>query len=288
MIKESTIIDSILIYLPMFTNAFPRILSIALLCAFFKIYGIVPFIIIFIILSLICWKDWINESKQKLFLGLVTCLMSPCLVINDYSFFFMKISIIGNIFYLVTIWMMYALLKKDVMNSKSTTIFECVNITNLPSFNMTNRCLKMPEIGSNVECQEGFWSVTDNFQQRANVSLNKIFLTTVCPIGYEQWHYLFIMLMIITSFFLIGFLSTYFLHQYLDAIWKMKNFNIWKERDRFWLEDLKKFLYGNGNVDGTNEKLLNQYNKTLIEMCVDSKLHSLVKVNIKTNQIRVK
>ena len=140
--------------------------------------------------------------------------MSPCLVINDYSFFFMKISIIGNIFYLVTIWMMYALLKTDVMNPKSTTIFECVNITNLPSFNMTNRCLKMPEIGSNVECQEGFWSVTDNFQQRANVSLDKIFLITVCPIGYDQWYYLFIMLMIITSFFLIGFLSTYFLHQY--------------------------------------------------------------------------
>ena len=180
---------------------------------------------------------------------------------------------------------MYALLKTNVMNPSSTTIFECVNITDLP--NITNRCLKLPENGT-MECEEGFWSITDNFKQKTNISLDKIFLTTVCPIGYDQWYYLFIMLMIITSFFLIGFLSTYFLHQYLDAIWKMKNFNIWKERDRFWLEDLKKFLYGNGNVDGTNEKLLNQYNKTLIEMCVDSKLHSLVKVNIKTNQIRVK
>ena len=84
----------------MFTNAFPRILSISLLCAFFKMFGIIPLIIIFIILSVICWKEWINESNQKIFLGLVTCLISPCLVINDYSFFFMKISIIGNICYL--------------------------------------------------------------------------------------------------------------------------------------------------------------------------------------------
>ena len=79
---------------------------------------------------------------------------------------------------------------------------------------------------------------------------------------------------------MIGFFSVYFLHRYLDAIWKMKKFNIWKERDRFWLDDLKMFLNGNENLDRTNEKLLNQYNKTLIEICVESKLHSVVKVNI--------
>ena len=140
MIKEPTIIDSILIYLPMFANAFPRILSIALLCAFFKIYGIFPFIIIFIILSLICWKDWINESRQKIFLGLVTCLMSPCLVINDYSIFYMKISVTGNVLYLVTIWMSYALLKTNIIDPMSTTIFECIN-TNLPNLNTTNLSL---------------------------------------------------------------------------------------------------------------------------------------------------
>ena len=107
---------------------------------------------VFVLLAITAWNDWKKQSQQMVFLGLVTSLYSPCLIIDDYSYFFLKIGMLGNSLYIILTWMLYAFIKNNIASyafttkyltsSRRSTLFQCFFAESNASFNSTKTCLE--------------------------------------------------------------------------------------------------------------------------------------------------
>ena len=148
----------------MLCNILPRMLVIAILFALHTLLGIIPLVAIFIILVIAAFNDWKIQRKQTVLLALFTSLFCPCLIIDDYSTYFLRNGLLVNVLYLFLIWMVYFFTKFDLVNfafsikakrknfadntttlisPRKTTTFQCFYADDL-DIKHTLRCVKNP------------------------------------------------------------------------------------------------------------------------------------------------
>ena len=124
----------------MLSSTIPRILLLALLFAVLEYIAIIPILAILMVITVFAHTDF-KKQPQYFFLGLITSMLSPSLVIDNYSYFFLKTGMLCNGLFLFATWVLYYLITgpEGILNSsKETTIFEC--IYSELNFNSTYRC----------------------------------------------------------------------------------------------------------------------------------------------------
>ena len=99
-IKDSSWKDKILILLPVFTLTCCRTVTLSLLFAFLKgHYSIIIAISIAIIL-LICVIPYCKKYGQMAVLGAITSLFGPCIVVNEFSLYFIVTALSSSLIYM--------------------------------------------------------------------------------------------------------------------------------------------------------------------------------------------
>ena len=254
----------------MLSNVLPRMLFLSLVFAIFEYKAIIPIMVIFLILALFAYKD-IKKETSNLFLAFMTSFLGPILVLNDFSWFFVRTSFLINTMYIFTIWLIYyGIMNFEII--KQITVFECFGIDHS---NMTLRCLKIN--GSFSNCSEGFWTIVHNTNQNIDT-------VTVCP---DKWKYLFLFSCVLTGLLIGSLLSLYFLHLFLNPITKMRIIKkmscsriiLWKDSDNLLEPYVNKLLDGT-NFNELNNKANEDLGMPLLELFVESRHHNLVKVKL--------
>ena len=278
----------VIIFIPIVINVFPRILVIALLFCSYK--GLLGFGFGWLVLStllflLACaaWDEWKTIPFKKVYLGLLASLLAPCIILDDYSYFFIRTGCLSATFYLLTTWMIYfvkidnhffQILNTHLSLENKESIFECTHY--FENNTSTKHCC-MEEYEWN--CFDGFWSIPGSN------------CTTVCPVDYEKWTHLYNFTWILTSLLIISMLCMFFMQYFKDPLRKMKFYQnisnkkliVWRKSDKLWLSHLNKLLdnkyYDWIELQKLNEEVIEEFGKSLLELSVDSRYHILTKVN---------
>ena len=250
-------------------NTVPRIVLIGLLAALFKLYVFLPVTVIFAILCVFSLQDIAKEPKKTL-LAILTSLLAPVLVVDDYSYFYLKNSLMGNVLFIITTWLTYFSVSNDILSTIGIkTILECF-FSNSEMIRFTMQCYFAN--GTFFNCTEGKTGTLDT--------------VSVCPNEYDKWHYLWGISWIISLFLLMGLFSILSIYVwFLKPIKRMRMIKkltcskiiLWEETDMDWLPYLNDLLDG-GNFLELNDKAKDEIGVPLLDLFVESKHHDLVKV----------
>ena len=91
-----------------------RVFCLSLTFAMFRTYALFPLgLYFFLIIVYALWtneKDQAKVDKSKLFIALFTSMFAPCLILIDNSMYYFVNASIGNLFYIASIWPLYAIM----------------------------------------------------------------------------------------------------------------------------------------------------------------------------------
>ena len=262
----------------MLLNTFPRILLLALLFAMLPLYiSIITVIGISMTILQFTLKD-IKETPKPILLALILSLSASCLVVDDHSCFFFKTGAIVNALYLFITWGVYLITTKpDILNNMiihtNRTVLECLQHPD--NINITRRChynVSSHEFGN---CSvRGFWQIPDDSSGT---------VVTVCN---DQWKYYDRFTYLLTILLITGYFGLYFMHTFLNPVTKMRFFKkltcskliLWKKNEMSWLPYLNELLDGANDFQHINDNVKEDVGAPLLDLTVDSRYHSLVKV----------
>ena len=130
-------------------------------------------------------------------------------------------------------------------------------------------------------CKEGILAVLETQESQ---------IVTVCPENMYRWQTLFVLFCVISGLLISGLFGILFLKCFLTPITKMRIFRkmtcaklkmptlFWKENDMLWLPYLNDLLDGADFIE-LNDKVIEKYGSTLLDIFVGSMHHNLVKVH---------
>ena len=280
--RSASLLDNCICFIPMLINTFPRILLLALLFALLP-YDISIIIVIGILLIslLFAYKD-IKEAPKPTLLALLLTIMASSLVVDSYSWLFLKTGSLVNTLYLFITWGVYYITTKpDILNTfgfnnisiqTSRTIFECLQH---PDYNITMRCQYDASSHEFENCSErGFWKIPNDPSGT---------VVTVCN---DQWKYYLRFTWLLTALLIIGYFGLYFLHIFLNPVTKMRVFKkltcsnliLWKKNEMSWLPYLNELLDGSNDFQKINDNVKDDVGAPFLDLTVESRYHSFVKV----------
>ena len=297
-VKNSTWRQTFVLTLPaMFVIVVPRILSLSLITAYSKEYSLL-FMGLFILINILLNGSCFKNDPVQVFLGALTNVFAPCIVICEGSQFFKRSGIASSILHIIGQLALFMLVIFNAIAPCPDTkihapMLHCYMYEDLHDNFYMQRC---PVLLNETSCSK------DNFQ----VSFNTMDCGDILPIdfsiegnhiticnGFEWWLPLAITSFCLILFHLIGCLViTKYLSKILDPIvMLMKStskwcsfFNCfvpaWNEEEKEILPIIQEFLQKPSvtNLKGASVKLQELSSKPLIELSIDHGYVEIIRI----------
>ena len=109
---------------------------------------------------------------------------------------------------------------------------------------------------------------------------------TVVTICDDQWKYYLRFTWLLTALLIIGYFGLCFMHIFLNPVTKMRLFKkltcsklmLWKKNEMSWLPYLNELLDGVNDFKKINDNVKDDVGAPFLDLAVESRYHSLVKV----------
>ena len=236
-------------------TVFTKVIFVAATFALDKYFGFVIISTIVILRLAITKMFWKNLSFENSFLGALTSITAPCLLLKENSNHYWISNYLDTVLSLLVVGATYIIARFDTSQITSylmkNTIFQCT-VPSINGWNVTqiSRCSNDSTIQS---CYPGLFPICGNSS------------FTACPSASDEWLPLFYLSLILTGLQVISIFSILIMNYCSDSLKRFKvslllnkccKFPIlWKEKNKDWQANVEDYLQG--KLSNNEEKLLN-------------------------------
>ena len=236
-------------------SVFTKVIFAATMFAVFKFLGCAIILVIVLIRLAITKAFWRNLPFEFNFLGAMTSITAPCLMLQENSKYYPLTNIISDVLSLMIVWGGYLVAKLDIGQK----------VKDLMAFRFDDsilQCKEFLKIDQIYRCS----NVTDPdsclglFPGPINPDSSE----TACPIGSDEWLPFLYMCIILTSLQVLSVFSILMIHYLGNRMNKLKvslTLNkcscsmfpiLWKVNDHDWQDEAKAYL--NGELKNDSER----------------------------------
>ena len=236
-------------------TVFTKVMFAATMFAVFPLVGFAMTIATVIIRLSITKAFWRNISFEHNFLGTMTSITAPCLLVEENSKYYPVTNIISESVSLMFVFSVYLISRLDLLSLLKTT----ASSNTFDSLSLLKKSILQCDKQLNVT-QISLCSNASDLNSCAGLFPGPIdgncSSITACPEGSNDWLPLLYMCIILAIFQVLSILSTLIMSSLND---KMRRFRIsltlndysctmfpilWKEKDQDWQDDAKAYLDG--------------------------------------------
>ena len=180
----------------MLPNIVGRALCLGIIFSVLKIHGALVLVAIFacqLISTIVESLAYKSKITSKMFLGILTSFTSPCLIVKELSKHFLVNGLTGCIMYIASIWVISSNASEfRTTFQNSPLILKCYQNITANTTNEVMRCPLSPRESNEEQCKLGIFFNSDQTY------------LTICPDGYNKWHFLWIACLIVTAILLLS------------------------------------------------------------------------------------
>ena len=275
----------------MLPNIVGRALCLGIIFSVLKIHGALVLVAIFacqLISTIVESLVYKSKITSKMFLGILTSFTSPCLIVKELSKHFLVNGLTGCIMYIASIWVISSNASEfRTTFQNSPLILKCYQNITANTSNEVMRCPLNPRESNEEQCKLGIFFNSDQTY------------LTICPDGYNKWHFLWIACLIVTVILLLSLGSIAFLGSLIDVekrmvIFKYLNIDICPDEDSL----IKPYILGIASdsptfkekelgiqlllprqfLDDANKEAIDVTGKPILELMIQSKRIHITKV----------
>jgi hypothetical protein len=218
----------VLVLPAMLFNSLARLLSISLLVAYLGPWSFIALALAFglnCLVELFLFGVYHQSENVKSIKGIFIAMLVPCIVMDQYSKYFFKTSIINAFIYVILVGLVFTLVNLGFVAPAIDSlppITHCFNpVEWIPMANQT-RCLYNGTILANgtilQDCLDSMITMSEEFKSG---------YVPICQQGEQVWHRLGPVCLFIVGLFVISVGSSCFLHWYMDPINRLRATSWW-------------------------------------------------------------
>jgi hypothetical protein len=216
----------VLVLPAMLSNSLPRLLSISLIVAYMGPWSLIALALAFglnCLVELFLFGVYHQSKNVKSIKGIFIAMLVPCIVMDQYSKFFFKTSIINAFIYVILVGLLFALVNFG---------FVAPAIDSLPPLTHCFHPVEWIPMANQTRCLYNGTILQDCLDSMITMSEElKSGYVPICQPGEEVWHQLDPVCLFLVGLFIISVGSSYFLHWYLDPINRLRATSWWCLQD---------------------------------------------------------